>query len=212
MPKKKEDNKKKEVDDKVKKSPVKKSPLKSSSKKGSKEEGEFKFGRMTKEERKAIIEEALTPPAKETPSWAKYTLEETEYSPDRWVVVVTPQGVIYQEPVPRYMDCPYFVFVLAGIPSKPLSGSKMIFDAEVFRNPFEVKGVGVCEIDTVSFNGTRDLNSYGEVFDLMNGTKKVGGNLVFSKRGEGFTKKESSLVVKEIIKRFESHSEEVKFE
>lgn len=190
---------------KTTKSVEKKEPVKKASRTSLKEDNGFSFGKMTREERRALIEEAIGAPKKEKPSM-EYRLEDSEYIPSQWVVVITPKGNVYQEPVPRYMDSQYFTYVLASIPDLPLVGNKIDFSAEVYKTSFEVKGVD-CIITTVDFIGTRKENAYICAFNVSNGTTKIGGNLVFSKDGSGFTKKEAEKVTAEIIKKLNNYSE-----
>ena len=163
-------------------------------------------GRMSKEERGAIIREAITPSKPKL----SYTFEETQYVPKEWVVVVTPNGQIYQEPVPRYFPYNTFVAILAGIPSSPIVSNTIDFNAELHYTAFEVSGVD-CNIVTCTFNGQRKENAYSCVFDIKNGTNKIGGNIVFAGNDKGFTDKQAQSVVKAIIKKFDKYEEKVEW-
>ena len=169
-----------------------------------KEAPKFAFGgsngRMTKEERDAIISESLKVKPK-----MNYTLEESQYSPSSWVVVVTPTGNIYQEPVPRYFPFETFVAMMAGCPDNPILGNKIDFEEDLFYTSFEVPGVD-CNIITCNFDGTRKENAYSCVFDIKSGTDKVGGNIVFA-GSKGFTNIQAQKVIKEIIKKFNTYEE-----
>lgn len=173
----------------------------------SKKDNGFSFGGMTKEERRALIEEAIGSPKKERPSM-DFKVEDSEYTPSQWVVVLTPKGDIYQEPVPRYADAQYFIYILASVPDSPIIGNKIDFSAEIYKTSFTVKGVD-CVINTVNFEGTRKENAYVCAFELKNGTTKIGGNLVFSKDNSGFSKKEAEKVVAEIVKKLNNYKEVV---
>ena len=192
---------------KTRKSTVKQPATKTRNVKGKSDPkmNEFSFGGMSKEERRAFIDEAIGASKKSKPS-LEYTVEGTGYSPTEWVDVLTPGGILYQEPVPRYMDSQHFIYVLAAIPSSPVVGNRISFDAEIYKTAFNVKGVD-CVISTVNFDGNRKENPYADVFGTENGTLKVGGNLVFSKDGKGFTAKESEKVMAEIVKRLNGYKE-----
>ncbi len=164
---------------------------------------DFDFGGLTREERRSLIKEVLLPGHRVD---LPFTVEGSEYVPTEWVVVLTTQGNVYQEPVPRYMDTQYFVNVLAAIPSSPQNGNRISFDAEVYSTPFKVKGVE-CTIHTVSANGSRKENLYIDAFHIENGTAKVSGSLVFSKNGKGFTLKESRAVISEIVRTMNEYEE-----
>lgn len=163
-------------------------------------------GRMSKEEREEIIRQAITPSKPKM----EYTLDETQYTPKEWVVVVTPKGQIYQEPVPRYFPFNTFVAILAGCPSDPIVSNNIDFQADLNYTSFEVSGVD-CRIVTTTFNGQRRENTYSCIFDIKNTTQKIGGNIVFSGAEKGFTEKQAQSVVKAIIKKFDKYEENVKW-
>ena len=165
----------------------------------------FTFTKMSKEEREAIIRQATTPPKPKM----EYTLEETQYVPKEWVVVVTPKGVIYQEPVPRYFPFKDFVGILACCPSDPIVSNTIEFNGDLNYTSFDVSGVD-CNIVTTTFNGQRRENPYSCVFDIKNTTNKIGGNIVFAGSEKGFTEKQAQNVIKVIIKKFNNYEEIVK--
>lgn len=171
-------------------------------KKKAKEEFSFKSINV-KEERRAVIDELIGKPKQDSSKW-EYTIDETEFNPKEWVVCLTRQGCIYQEPVPRYFDYKNFVYLLVGMPDKPIYNNKTIsFEADYFQTVFEVKNVD-CAIYTCSYNGYRSQNPFAECFDIKNGTTLVGGNLVFGGTEKGLNKKQAELVVKQIIKCIDS--------
>lgn len=185
------------------KKPVRKS-TKSAVEKVKKEDSKkdtFTFGKMSKEERDAIIKESLKPKSR-----MEYTLEETQYVPKEWVVVVTPKGLIYQEPVPRYFPFKDFVGVLACCPSEPIVSNNIEFSGDLNYTSFDVSGVD-CSIVTTTFNGQRKENTYACVFDIKNTTAKIGGNIVFAGGEKGFTEKQAQNVIKAIIKKFNNYEE-----
>ena len=163
----------------------------------------FTFGKMTKEERDTIIKESLSVKAKPK---MEYTLEEAQYTPKEWVVVVTNKGAIYQEPVPRYFPFKDFVGVLACCPSEPIVSNTIDFEGDLNYTSFDVSGVD-CSIVTTTFNGQRKENPYANVFDIKNSTAKIGGNIVFAGSEKGFTEKQAQSVVKAIIKKFDKYEE-----
>lgn len=167
----------------------------------------FSFGGMSKEERQNVILNALNPkPSTEPiPVW---TVEETEYEPQSWVVVVTIDGHVYQEPVPRYCDEDVFIKILATVPDKPAAGNK--YSLDVSKTIFEVKGVD-CYITTSTYDGGRKLNSFiNSFFPEKKGVPTViGGNLIFSGMDKGLTKAQCKKVTEAIIKRLNTYEEKV---
>lgn len=180
---------------------------------------EFSFGQISKKEddkkkkeeqdnRRALIDELIGASKNENIEQLKYTVEETDYVPSKFVVVITTNGLIYQEPVPRYFDYKNFVGLLASAPDRMIIAQTMIdFDANLSHTAFEVKGVD-CEIVTADFNGYRSENAYSKFFSIKNGTSKIGGNLIFAGPEKPFTKKQAKDVVSQIIKIL-NNSEEI---
>lgn len=167
----------------------------------------FSFGGMTKEERLNIINNALNAKPTSEP-YVPWTVDETEYVPESWVVVINAKGQVYQEPVPRYCDVNYFISLLAAMPDKlDKTATKFIMSAdEVCKTEFKVKGVD-CYINTVAFNGTRTINHFSNAFEIRNVTRNVGGNLVFSSLNEGFTKAQCKKVIEAIVKKLNENKE-----
>lgn len=136
----------------------------------------------TSSERRVIIEELLRPkPVKGEikPSW---TIDETEFDPKAWVVVLTPEGYLYQEPVPRYMSVENFTRVLCTIPDLETG-----IQLKSLSTDYRVVGKGVLAI--TDFDGNRRENLFA--WHWVDRPKKVGGNMVFLKeQGVAFTKKE----------------------
>jgi len=158
---------------------------------------------MSREERRALIDE-LSGISNKQSTIVKYTLEGTEYSPKQWVVCLTPDGYLYQEPVPRYCNYKTFVLILAAIPDRAIFDNYSIkFESEYFLNPFNMPGLD-CSIFTCSTNGYRADNPYGEIFKIKNGTSKISGNLVFGGTNDGLSKSEVKELIKKIIEKIES--------
>ena len=186
---------------------------KKTSTKATKSKEVFSFGSdakppvMDKDKRRKVIEEALCPKPTLIPieSW---TVEDTEYTPKEWIVVVDTKGRIYEEPVPRYLEYENFIAMISSIPDKPLNlSNRLSFQADcLYRTNFKVKGVD-CQITTVLYDGSRSMNNYAHLFGIKNGTRNVGGNIVFSTPNEGMDKKSADKVVKEIIAIFEKGEE-----
>ena len=189
------------------------STKKKTSTKATKSKEVFSFGSdakppvMDKDKRRKVIEEALCPKPTLIPieSW---TVEDTEYTPKEWIVVVDTKGRIYEEPVPRYLEYENFIAMISSIPDKPLNlSNRLSFQADcLYRTNFKVKGVD-CQITTVPYDGSRSMNNYAHLFGIKNGTRNVGGNIVFSTPNEGMDKKSADKVVKEIIAIFEKGEE-----
>lgn len=185
----------------------------SSTKKDTVKKDTFSFGStikppvMSKEERRNIIEEALC--AK--PTNAKidpWTVEDTEYTPKEWIVIIDTKGRIYEEPVPRYMEYGNFIAMITAIPDNPInSNGRISINVDtIYRTNFNVKGVE-CQITSISYDGTRSINNFASIFGIKNGTRNIGGNLVFSNPNKGMDKKSADKVVKEIISIFEKGEE-----
>lgn len=196
----------------AKKTTVKKTDSKTVKKeepKKSKSKEEFVFGgvngRMSKEERLEIIEEALHPSKPKVD--LSYKVDETEYVPKEWCVVLTPNGYLYQEPIPRYWDVKTFVDIMASIPDKATDTNKVDFESEVTYMAFEVKGVE-CYVVSASMDGTRKLNEYAKMFPTK--TLQTGGNLVFCGMGKGLSKKECLKVTETIVKKMNGYEEVIK--
>lgn len=185
---------------------------KSSTKAPSKKEV-FSFGPsvnpsiMDKDKRKRVIEEALCPKPTLVPI-DPWVVEDTEYTPTEWIVIVDAKGRIYEEPVPRYVEYETFIAMLSAIPDKPINtNGKLSFQADsLYRTNFKVKGID-CQITTVPYDGSRSINNYARLFDIKNGTRNIGGNIVFSTPDKGMNKKSADKVVKEIIATFEKGEE-----
>jgi len=159
---------------------------------------------LSKDERRAMIEELVGTPKNSDTKKFEYTLDETEFEAREWVVCINTLGHIFQEPVPRYCDYQSFVYLLAGIPDNPSYNTKTVsLEVDYYLTKFEVKNVD-CHIVSSSNNGSRSPNAYADCFDIENGTKRVGGNIVFAGHDKGFTKKEAKEVVNQIIKTFNS--------
>lgn len=160
---------------------------------------------MTKEERLNVISEALSAKPSSVP-FEPWTVDETEYEPESWVVVINIHGYVYQEPIPRYCDANYFISLLAAMPDKldKTSNKFTITADEICQTKFNVKGVD-CYINTVAFNGTRSINNFSDIFEIKNATKNIGGNLVFSGLDGGFTKAQCKKVVEAIVKKLNAN-------
>lgn len=164
-----------------------------------------------RDERRTVIETLINEKKNADRPNLKYTVEETAYEPKKWIIVLTPKGQVYQEPVPRYFDYQNFVGILASIPDKPIISSTLIdFNAILSHTSFEVKGVD-CEIVTADFTGSRAENPYGEPFKIKNGTNKIGGNIIFAGPEHGFSKTQAGTVVSQIVKTLNKHEEIVQW-
>lgn len=164
---------------------------------------------MTKEERKAIIEQATakqSAPAKDI----MWDVKDTEFKADRWIVIVTPDGEIYQEPIPRYADYDMFIALLASTPDEFISPLKFSITTEnICRTDLTIKGVKG-NIITVPYEGGRAFNKYAEILKVQNKTKNVGGNIIIAGIDKAYTSSEASKVASKIVDLFNNHIEEVK--
>lgn len=127
----------------------------------------------------------------------EWTEEETVFEPKQgWVVVLTPDGHIYQEPVPRYCSVGVFSAILCSFPE--ISENDHIrMDANLSKTPFSCG-----EIVTASYGNVTKRNNYASHFDVKNETSIVGGNMVFTNKDEkAFTKAQAGKAVKWVIKQ-----------
>ena len=172
----------------------------------------FAFGGqkvMTKEERKAIIEQATakqSAPAKDI----MWDVKDTEFKADRWIVIVTPEGEIYQEPIPRYADYDMFIALLASTPDEFISPLKFSITTEnICRTDLTIKGIKG-NIITVPYEGGRAFNKYAEILKVQNKTKNVGGNIIIAGIDKAYNATEANKVASKIVDLFNNHIEEVK--
>lgn len=132
-----------------------------------------------------------------------WNIEDTSFNTDRgWIVVLTPSGDIYQEPVTRYCSFPVFLAIVCSLPEIH-EGSRLRVEAEIVKTPFAYG-----EITTALFMGTSARNNFASYFNLNGEPKLAGGNIVFSnKDNTSFTKEEAEKVAKWIIQQISREEE-----
>ena len=164
---------------------------------------------MTKEERKAIIEQATAKPPAALRD-IMWDIKDTEFKADRWIVIVTPDGEIYQEPIPRYMDYDMFIALVASTPDEMTSPLKLSITTEnICRTDLTIRGVKG-NIITVPYEGGRAFNRYAELLKVQNKTKNVGGNIIIAGIDKAYSSTEANKVASKIVDLFNSQVEEVK--
>ena len=164
---------------------------------------------MTKEERKAIIEQATAKPQTAF-SDVMWDLKDTEFKADRWIVIVTPSGEIYQEPIPRYADYDMFIALVAAAPDECTSPLKFSVTTEnICRTDLTIKGIKG-NIITVPYEGGRAFNKYAEILKVQNKTKNVGGNIIIAGIDKAYSATEANKVASKIVDLFNNQIEEVK--
>ena len=153
--------------------------------------------KRTKAERDVFIEELLKKPtAKADPEFE--TVEESEYKVKDFIVVLAPNGDVYQEPVPRYCSFDAFCAVIASMPDVPVMNS-FTFKADITDTD-----LGNCHAITNCYDGTRKQNPFAKKFDLRNGTSLIGGNIIFTGDGKPLTKAGADRIAKYVLKTVQS--------
>ena len=121
---------------------------------------------------------------------------------DGWIVVLTPKGDIYQEPVSRYCDFSSFLAVVCSLPCIS-ADSHLRMDVSISRSPFQYG-----EIVTAAYLGMSARNNFAEHFDIQTEPRTAGGNIVFSgKENTSFTLEQAKEVTKWVISQIETEEE-----
>lgn len=132
-----------------------------------------------------------------------WKLDDTSFNTDRgWIVVLTPSGDIYQEPVARYCSLPVFLAITCSLP-EIREDFRLRVEANIAKTPF-AHG----EITTALFTGTSTRNNFASYFNLNSEPKLAGGNIVFSnKDSTSFTKEEARKVAEWVIQQISKEEE-----
>lgn len=122
-----------------------------------------------------------------------FDIKDVEFNPENFVVILTPDRNIYEEPVPRYCDFDSFKYMLTVLPDMPTTqGYSMRADI------VNVKYGSSYEMFYNIFDGTRRTrNKYAPKFGV---NLTIGGNLVFTGKGKPLDKKGADKLAKEIFK------------
>ena len=119
-----------------------------------------------------------------------------------WIVVLTPEGNIYQEPVSRYCDLSSFLAVVCSLPCIS-ADSHLRMEAAISRSIFEYG-----EIVAAAYQGTSARNTFAEHFNIQTEPRIAGGNIVFSgKDNTAFTLEQAREVTKWVIAQLEVEEE-----
>ena len=119
-----------------------------------------------------------------------------------WVVVLTPEGNIYQEPVSRYCDLPSFLAVVCSLPCIS-ADSHLRMEAAISKTVFKYG-----EIVAAAYSGVSARNNFAERFNIQTEPRIVGGNIVFSgKENTSFTLEQAREVTKWVIAQIEVEEE-----
>ena len=131
-----------------------------------------------------------------------WKLDDTSFNTDQgWIVVLTPSGDIYQEPVTRYCSFPVFLAIVCSLPEIH-EGSRLRVEAEIVKTPLAKTPFIYGEITTALFTGTSKRNNFASYFNLDSEPKLAGGNIVFSnKDNTSFTKEEARKVAEWVIQQ-----------
>lgn len=119
-----------------------------------------------------------------------------------WIVVLTPEGNVYQEPVSRYCDLSSFLAVVCSLPCIS-ADSHLRMEAAISRSVFEYG-----EIVAAAYLGMSTRNNFAEHFNIQTEPRIVGGNIVFSgKDNTSFTLEQAREVTKWVIAQLEAEEE-----
>ena len=165
-----------------------------------KEEKAQERARIREEKKvKAMVEKEEATPRKEVKE-VPYSIKESSSPSKNFIIVLTPEGEIWVDPVPRYCNFLTFRNFISSCPD--LSDNNVNFKSSVSVTKFDIG-----EIATSVFDGTRKQNPFAYKFGVRNETKVVGGNLIFSGPERGFTKKEVSEIYPKIIETLQTPEE-----
>lgn len=119
-----------------------------------------------------------------------------------WIVVLTPEGNIYQEPVSRYCDLSSFLAVVCSLPCIS-ADSHLRMEAAISKSVFKYG-----EIVAAAYLGASARNNFAERFNIQTEPRIVGGNIVFSgKENTSFTLEQAREVTKWVIAQIEVEEE-----
>lgn len=119
-----------------------------------------------------------------------------------WIVVLTPKGDLYQEPVSRYCDLPSFLATVCSLPCIS-ADSHLRLEAAISKTSFTYG-----EIVTATYLGMSPRNNFASCFDLQVEPKTASGNIVFSgKDNTSLTLDQAKEVTKWVIEQLEREEE-----
>lgn len=127
-----------------------------------------------------------------------YSYKESILDPSTYVITLTPKGEIYIDPVPRYTD---FITFRNFLVSAPDIVSQ---DLLQIRADIKVRKVGEADLVYSIVSGTRKLNPYADKFLDSPYKINIGGSLVFTGDGKGFTKEETKKMFNYIVNILQS--------
>lgn len=125
-----------------------------------------------------------------------YVFEDSYKSPTEFVIVLTPTGRIYLEPVPRYCDFSVFRTFIASFPD--------INDTNIlqYRGILSTSQIEDFEVVTAAYDTPKQINPFTKKFpEIKNYTQAIGGNLVFTGVNKPLNKKEAKKVFQAIVSR-----------
>lgn len=156
------------------------------------------------EERRIRIQELLTPTKNKDVVDVHWDVKDSEFVCERWIVVLTPEGNLYQEPVPRYASYENFLKIICNIPDA--NGGVSVRDSALEAIDLGTPKSPFILITAETINGSKQDNKYIRCF--RKGFKPTMGCLVFSKDMETpFTKKEAEKAVDWIIRLLEKEED-----
>lgn len=131
-----------------------------------------------------------------------YVFEDSYKSPTEFVIVLTPTGKIYLEPVPRYCDFSVFRTFIASFPD--------INDTNIlqYRGIISTSQIEDFEVVTAAYDTPKQINPFTKKFpEIKNYTQAIGGNLVFTGVNKPLNKKEAKKVFQTIVSRLQAEEE-----
>lgn len=157
-----------------------------------------KAGRPTKAESEKIkLEKIQQAEIKEIESRPKSNVKEVPYTvkdsinkEKTFIITLDVEGNVFIDPIPQYCDVLNFRAFAASTPEIPPS------DTFNFKASMDVVSYKGMEITTMVLDTPKRMNPFTELFGLRKG---VGGNIIFTMPGKGFTKKEVDKYYKIII-------------
>ena len=150
------------------------------------------------------IEDLLRPKPTLLKVFPTWTVKESEFEAKEWIVVLTKEGELYQEPLPRCVPTQIYIEILATYPEEE-SGFKILSVPVQYLEVGTKTNSGVWAY--IDYMGTKESNNFARVFAPIK-EKLYGGNLIFSKAPDkGFTKKEAEKFTEWVIKQLEKDEE-----
>lgn len=144
------------------------------------------------------VASSVAKPEKSDPIEESYLYKESLLSPSTYVIVLTPRGEIYIDPVPRYTDFINFRNFIASCPDNPSTENLYI------KSEIKVISIPKGELIYSTVDGSRRINPFTDKFIESKSKVNVSGNLIFTGEDKGFSKKEAEAVFNWIVKTLQT--------